>query len=151
MKFLAVHTLLWCKKSVMLCWRKQIFQRHTLISQKIGENVQTLWVSCKPVQNSPPFLDVVPRVGPQGVHHVWELIPIPDEEDWDIVACQIPIALLCVEFDGKATYITQACRHESSQELSLYKTPQWLAIRTAKWAALPREWLLKTDYEVLAY
>ena len=34
----------------------------------------------EPVKNSPALLNVVPGIGTKGVHHLRELVSIPDEE-----------------------------------------------------------------------
>ena len=39
---------------------------------------------------------------------VRELNGVLNEEDWNVVAHDIPVALLSVEFDGKATHITHS-------------------------------------------
>lgn len=48
------------------------------------------------------------RLGLSGMDNVRELDGILNEEDGDVVADKVPVALLSVEFDGKATHV--ACR-----------------------------------------
>ena len=44
--------------------------------------------------------------GLRGVDQVREINSVLNEEDWNVVAHDIPITLLCVEFDGKASHVT---------------------------------------------
>jgi hypothetical protein len=46
----------------------------------------------------------------EGVHHVRELHGVADEEDLEVVAHQIPVAVLGVELDGEASRLPQRLR-----------------------------------------
>ncbi len=69
-------------------------------------HVHRLWHMREEVSNPPVLLNVVLGVGLQGMNHVRELDAIPDEEDWHVVAHQIPVTLPGVELDRKPTRVT---------------------------------------------
>ena len=69
-------------------------------------HVHCLWYMREEVSNPPVLLNVVLGVGFQGMNHVRELDAIPDEEDWHVIAHQIPVTLPGVELDRKPTRVT---------------------------------------------
>jgi hypothetical protein len=42
------------------------------------------------------------------VNHVWKLHRVLDEKDRNVVSNNVPVTLLSVELDGKASYITDS-------------------------------------------
>jgi hypothetical protein len=62
------------------------------------------------VKDAARILPVRHRVRLEGVHHVRELHGVPDEEDLEVVAHQIPVPILRVELEREAARITQRLR-----------------------------------------
>jgi hypothetical protein len=59
----------------------------------------------------------VVRLGLPGMDNVGELDGVLDEKDGDVVAYDVPVALLGVELDGKAAHITDGIgRATASQD-----------------------------------
>ena len=56
------------------------------------------------------ILTVGDRIGLEGMDHVGELDRIADEEDIEVIADEIPIAILGIELDGEAARIAQRLR-----------------------------------------
>ena len=80
---------------------------NTNIIHQEGEHVHCLGNVGEEISNSPSFLDVVFRVGFQRVHHVGEFHAVAYEENGHVVSNQIKIAFSGVEFNCKATGVTQ--------------------------------------------
>jgi len=72
----------------------------------LAYHVHGLWHMREEVSNPPVLLNVVLGVGLQGMNHVRELDAIPDEEDWHVVAHQIPVTLPGVKLNRKSTRVT---------------------------------------------
>ena len=56
---------------------------------------------------------------------VWELDWVIDEEDWSIVAYHIVVALLCVELNGEATWISHSISSTSLTSDSGESKEKW--------------------------
>jgi hypothetical protein len=52
--------------------------------------------------------DLAVRLGLSGVDNIRELHGVLNEKDGDVVANNVPVALLCVELDGKTANITDS-------------------------------------------
>ena len=72
----------------------------------LAYHVHGLWHMREEVSNPPVLLNVVLGVGLQGMNHVRKLDAIPDEEDWHVVAHQIPVTLPGVKLNRKSTRVT---------------------------------------------
>lgn len=60
--------------------------------------------------------DLVVGLGLAGVDKIGELHGVLDEEDGDVVANNVPVALLGVEFDGKTSNISNRVSTASASE-----------------------------------
>src|ERR1039457_4457089 len=49
-----------------------------------------------------------------GMDEVGEFNGVLDEENWDVVADQVPVAFLGVKLDGKSTYVTRGIDRTSA-------------------------------------
>jgi hypothetical protein len=77
------------------------------VVEEEGEHVQALRVVREEVGDAPVLLDVRPGVGLERVHHVRA---VADEEDGEVVAHQVPVALPGVELDGEPARVAQRLR-----------------------------------------
>ena len=78
------------------------------------------------------ILPVGDRIGLERVNHVRELDRVADEEDRQVVADQIPVAVLGVELDGESARVAQR----------LGRVPPWMTVekRTKTGVRLPFSW-----------
>ena len=80
------------------------------VVEEEGEHVEALRVVGEEVEDAPVLLDVRLGVGLERVHHVRELHAVADEEDGEVVADEVPVALPGVELDGEATRVAEGLR-----------------------------------------
>lgn len=72
-----------------------------------GDHVQGFGVVLDEVVEAPGFLPVGNRVWLERVDHVRELDRIADEEHLEVVAHQVPVAVLGVELDGESARVAR--------------------------------------------
>ena len=77
------------------------------VVEEEGEHVEALRVVGEEVEDAPVLLDVRLGVWFERVHHVRELHAVADEEDGEVVAHQVPVALPGVELDGEPARVAQ--------------------------------------------
>lgn len=77
---------------------------------------------------------------------VWELYWVIDEEDWSIVANHIVVALLCVELNGEATWISHSISSTSLTSDSGESKEKWGLL-----ANLVQEFSLGEHGDILSY
>ena len=65
-----------------------------------------------------------------GVNQIRELNGVPNEENWSIVAHDIPIALLRIEFDGKPSNVTHGIIDTSRPEDRGKSKEDWCGSRS---------------------
>ena len=58
------------------------------------------------VVGSLPSRNLIVRLGLHSMDNIGKLDGILDEEDWDVVSNDIPVAFLSVEFNGETTHVT---------------------------------------------
>ena len=58
----------------------------------------------------------VVRFGLAGVDHIGELESILDEENWNVIADNVPVTFVGVELDGKATNVSDSIRTASASQ-----------------------------------
>ncbi len=72
-----------------------------------GDHVRRLGRQADEVEEAVHVLDVGHRVRLEGVDHVGELHRVADEEDLQVVAHQVPVAVVGVELDREAARVAQ--------------------------------------------
>uniref|UniRef100_A0A804P5F6 Uncharacterized protein n=1 Tax=Zea mays TaxID=4577 RepID=A0A804P5F6_MAIZE len=84
--------------------------RHAHVVEEEEEGVQALGEVRQEVEHPPVLLHVRPRVGLERVDHVGELDAVADEEDGEVVAQQVPVALAGVELHGEPARVADRLR-----------------------------------------
>ena len=75
-----------------------------------GDHVQRFRMAADEIVEAPRLLLVGDRVGLEGVDHVRELDRIADEEDLQVVADQVPVAVDGLQLDGEAARVARRFR-----------------------------------------
>ena len=84
--------------------------RRTGVRVQLGQSTSGLRDMGEEVETPRVVIEVGPRIGLEGMHHVRELDGIANEEGREVVAHQVPVAFAGIELGGEATRIAQGFR-----------------------------------------